>query len=77
MTGLKPAVIGLIGTAVLSIGKTVFFENGVTAEVLKNKSFYISLVIFALAMLLTVKKKHPILIICVSAVLGIAAGYLL
>ena len=28
MTGLKPAVVGLIGASVLSIGKTVFVENG-------------------------------------------------
>lgn len=30
MSGLKPAVLGLIGTAVISTGKTVFFPVGIT-----------------------------------------------
>jgi chromate transporter len=34
-------------------------------------------VIFAVMLVLAFKKVHPILLICLSAVLGIAAGYLL
>ena len=78
MSGLKPAVIGLIGMAVVSIGKTVFFPNGWTTTVFSGISFYISLVIFLLIAFLAFKKKtHPILLICIAAVLGIAVGYLL
>ena len=46
--------------------------------IFKSVDFYVSLVIFALAAVLTFYKKlHPIIIICISAVLGILAGYLL
>lgn len=77
MAGLKSAVIGLIGAALLSVGKTVFFPDGVDPEVLRSGAFYASLGIFALCAVLAFGKKHPILIICLSAALGIAAGYLL
>ena len=78
MTGLKPAVIGMIGSAVVSIAITVFFSNGFTFDVFKSLSFYVSLCIFLIALFFTFKKKiHPILLISISAVIGIAAGYLL
>ena len=78
MTGLKPAAIGLIGAAVYKIGMTVFFPNGFTTAVFTGAPFYISLVLFAVMAFLTFKVKlHPIIIICVSAAVGIAAGYLL
>jgi len=70
MAGLKPAVIGLIGSAVVSIGKTVFAANGIVIDA----AFWVSLGIFGTALILALKKAHPILIICVSAVAGIAAG---
>lgn len=75
MTGLKPAVIGLIGSAVVSIGKTVFFESGVSLSVFSDVSFYVSLVIFAVMTVAAFKKVHPILIICISALIGILTGY--
>ena len=75
MAGLKPAVIGLIGTAVLSVGKTVFFPHGFSTGVLGGMSFYISLAVFLLMTVLAFKKVHPILLICLSAVIGICAGY--
>ena len=77
MTGLKPAVVGLIGSAVLSIAATVFVPGGFTTAIFVNSGFYVSFVIFAIAMVLAFKKKHPIWIICLSAVLGIVSGYLL
>ncbi len=78
MSGLKPAVIGLIGMAVISIGKTVFFPNGWTFTVFSGLSFYVSLGISLLIAFLAFRKKaHPILLICIAAALGIAAGYLL
>jgi chromate transporter len=66
MSGLKPAVIGMIGTAILSIGKTVFVQPGML----------ISAVIFAAMAALAFKKVHPIIIICISAAAGILAGAL-
>ncbi len=77
MTGLKPAVVGLIGSAILSVVLTVFFPAGLTLSVLGEVSFYVSFAIFAGMLILAFKKVHPIAIICLSAALGIAAGYLL
>lgn len=76
MTGLKPAVVGLIGNAILNVVLTVFFPAGMTLSVFSTVSFYVSAAIFALMLVLAFKKLHPILIVCLSAVLGIAAGYL-
>lgn len=77
MSGLKPAVIGLIGTALLSVGGTVFFPTGIALATLGTLSFWLSVVLFAGMTVLAFKKVHPILIICLSAAVGIAAGYLL
>ncbi len=77
MSGLRPAVIGLIATSVLSVGQTVFFPGGFRIEELAGFSFLLSLAVFLFALFLAFKKKsHPILIICLSAVIGIAAGYI-
>ncbi len=76
MTGLKPAVIGLIGSAAISIAATVFAPLGFSLAIFKTTEFFISLIIFILCTVLVFKKVHPIIIICISAVLGIAAGYL-
>lgn len=65
MTGLKPAVIGLIGAAVISIGKTVLTDAAI-----------FSIGIFIIASVLAFTKKNPILIILVSAVLGILTGFI-
>ncbi len=77
MTGLRPTVIGLIAAAVLNIGSTVFFPNGIAFA---NWDFYtmaVSLVIAVIGLLLIFKKKiHPIILIVVSAALGIGAGFL-
>ncbi|MDD6095265.1 MAG: chromate transporter [Clostridia bacterium] len=75
MSGLKPAVIGLIGSAIVSVGTTVLFPNGYTFSVFSDVSFYISAGITVLCSILAFKKVHPILIICLSAAIGIAAGY--
>lgn len=77
MTGLKPAVVGLIGGAVISVVLTVFFPAGWTVSVFTDPSFYVSLGIFAVMVLLAFKKVHPIIIICISAAIGILTGYLL
>ena len=76
MTGLKPAVIGLIGAAIITMGKTVFFPGGFSAAVLGTPAFLISLGIFVVMAVLVFKKVHPILLIAISAAVGIAVGYL-
>lgn len=77
MSGLRPAVIGLIGTAVLSVGTTVLFPNGYTFAVFSDVTFYISLGIGVACAVLAFKKVHPIIIICLSAVVGLIVGYAL
>ena len=77
MTGLRPTVIGLIAGAVLTIGQTVFFPDGFGFANLDFYVIIVSLIICALGMFLLFKKKvHPIILIVVSAVLGVGAGYL-
>ena len=74
MTGLKPAVVGLISAAILSIAKTVLMPTG---ALVADSGLAVSLVIFALGLFLVPKKKkHPVLIILTCAALGIAAGYM-
>lgn len=76
MTGLKPAVIGLISAAIVTTGKTVFFPLGINMASIKTVTFIASVIIFVIMLVLALKKKHPILIIVLSAILGIAAGYI-
>ena len=76
MSGLKPAVVGLIGNAVLNVLMTVFFPAGVSLAVFTTAAFYVYAGIFALMLILAFKKVHPIVIICLSAGIGIAVGYL-
>ncbi len=76
MTGLKPAVVGLIGGAILNVITTVFFPAGLALTAFTTTSFYVSLAIFILMVVLAFKKVHPIVIICLSAVIGIVTGYL-
>ncbi len=75
MSGLKPAVVGLIGGAVVSVGGTVFFPAGWDLSVFRELSTYLALGITGVMLVLSFKKLHPILIICISAVLGIVFGY--
>lgn len=75
--GLKPAAIGLICAAVISIGKTVFFPESIALSVIASYTFIFSALLFAVMLFLSLKKKmNPILIIVISAVAGIGAGYL-
>ena len=68
------AVIGMIGAAVVSVGQTVFLPEGLAA--VTAYPLVCSLAIFALMAVLTHKKLHPIVIILLSALLGIVTGYL-
>lgn len=72
MTGLKPAVVGLIGNAVLNVVLEVF---PLSLAMFTTPGFYVSLVLFGSMTVLAFKKVHPIIIICISAVVGIICGY--
>lgn len=75
MSGLKPAVVGMIGAAFISVARTVFFPSGVSVSAFSAVSFWVFLGLFAAASVLAFKKVHPIKIILLSAVIGIVAGY--
>ena len=66
LNGLRPAVIGLIGAAVVSVGQTVFLPSG-GMESLFSYATGVSLIVFLLALLAVWKKLHPIAIIAASA----------
>ena len=86
MSGLKPAVVGLIGFAILKMILAVFVNPTATKieDILVSESlaifttpgFYVSLGIFGTMLVLAFKKVHPIILVCCSAVIGIGAGYL-
>lgn len=75
MSGLKPAVVGLIANAILGVVMTVFFPGGFTLGVFTSLSTYLYAGIFAVMLVLAFKKVHPIVIILLSAVAGILIGY--
>ena len=76
MFGLKSTVVGLIAAAVISIAIEVFFANGFTTTVFATSTFWFSLVVFGVTLILLLYKKlSPIIIIGLSAVLGVIAGY--
>ena len=77
MSGLQPAVVGLIGAALLSVAATVFIPEGFTLSIFTDLQTYLSLAIFGVSAFLAFRKIHPIAIICLSAVLGILGGYAL
>ncbi len=76
MSGLKPAVVGLIGNAFVNVFMAIFFSTGFTSAVFVDISFYVYLALSGAMLFLAIKKVHPILIICISAVAGIIIGYL-
>ncbi len=76
MFGLKSTVVGLIAAAVVSIAVEVFFASGFSFEVLATSTFWFSLVTFLIMLFLILYKKiSPIIIVGLSALLGIVAGY--
>lgn len=74
MKGLRPVVVGLIASAVISLGIGVLFPLGFSFQAF-NYSFFCSLAILVLVVFLAFKKVSPILLILMSAALGIVTGY--
>lgn len=75
MSGLKPAAVGLIASAVVSMALIVFIPNGFSVVIFTSVEFYISLALFIVMSVLAFRKVHPILIIVISAVVGIVTGF--
>ncbi len=75
MSGLRPAVIGMISSAIVSMAMTAFFYNGFSLDSVLTLEFVCLVIIFAVSLVMALKKVHPIIIIVMSAVLGIAVGY--
>lgn len=79
MTGLKPAVIGLIGSAVLTVAQSAFFVSDAAGKLafdFTSYAFFCAVGIFAVMLVLAFKKVHPIALIAMSAAAGIGLGYL-
>ena len=76
MLGLKPAVVALIGTAVITTANVVFFGEQSVVEIVKTVEFYKTIVIFGIALVLILKKIHPIKVILSSALLGVLLGFI-
>lgn len=64
MSGLRPAVVGMIATAVLSIGQPMLAEIN-----------SVCLGIFLLCLMLSFRKLHPVWIVVISGGLGVVAGF--
>ena len=71
MSGLKPAVVGLIAGAALTVAVAIFAPSGGNVSWI----WWVLLAVM-LGVAFKWKKLHPIVIICVCALAGIALGYL-
>lgn len=75
MLGLRPAVVGLIAAAAVSVGCSAFFPDGIALNTALSRPFISSVIIFIVTAFLSFRKKlHPILLIIISALLGITAS---
>lgn len=72
MSGIRPAVVGLIGGAALSVGASLLVTEG--AHFVSRMEILKMLPILVITGIMAAKKVHPISIILVSAVLGIVIG---
>ena len=73
LTGLRPNVVGLIASALIGIIISSLFPNGLNSVLTFN--FGLSILIIALVIFLYIKKKiQPVILILISAVIGIAGG---
>ena len=75
MSGLKPAVVGLIAGALLTVAAAVFVPGGAPLTG-GSACLWAAVTAGMLVLAFKVKKLHPIVIICICALIGIAAGFL-
>lgn len=78
MSGLKSAVVGLIGGAAVSVAMAIFAPAGLNLQIFTTPATWFWLAVGAAMLVLAfkVKKIHPVVLICICALIGIAAGYL-
>ena len=77
LTGLRPTVLGLIGCAAVTMALTVFVPGGFSAAFALSPALFVSVAIFAAALVAVLKfKVHPILVILSAAAIGVGCGYL-
>ena len=74
LSGMRPIVVGLIASAIISLGCGVFFPSGILLSAF-DFQFFSSLIIFSAVVVLALKKVNPIYLIIGSAALGILCGY--
>ena len=74
LLGLRPVVVGLIGSAIISLGAKAFFPQGISIEFI-DYGLFASFAIFAVVVYFAFKKVNPIYLILLSATLGIIVGY--
>lgn len=75
--GIRPVIVGLIGTAAITVGETAFVNVGVKVSDLLRYINFGSIVIFIFAFIAMLKfKLHPILTIMICALLGIVTFYI-
>lgn len=70
--GLSPTVIGLIFSAGASIAIKNFFGNGGNVLTLSNFDYKSLIIFLIIGCVICIKKIHPIFIVFISAILGIA-----
>ena len=70
MSGLRPAVVGMIAAAILSVGKT-------TCSVIPlwGGAFWMTVLLFGGCLALSFRKVHPLWLILLAGGTGVAAGY--
>lgn len=76
MSGLRPTVIGLIAAALINLARAVFFPNGFDPSEIISINVISSLVIYAICLVLILKKLHPIFMILIAAAAGLLVGIL-
>ena len=67
-------MVGLIGSAIISLGAKAFFPQGISIEFI-DYGLFASFAIFAVVVYFAFKKVNPIYLILLSATLGIIVGY--
>ncbi len=75
MTGLRPCVVGMIAYAFHTVAVTLFSNLGHGMTTVTNIEFWFAAVIFAVSLILVLKKVPPIAVIVLCALAGIIVGY--
>ena len=75
MTGLRPCVVGMIAYAGHAVGVTLFSGLGHGMSRIVNVEFWLASLVFAYSLYLIFRKVPPIVVIILSAIIGVIIGY--